>query len=124
MNAVVQTRAARAPNACPRLPSAISSDDSCDDRRDDRRVYKRNLVHVNPRRARPQRSPERLPTVSEACCGLANRDELRPGTLNYAPPMAGSFTPEGDVPVQGNLGGNDQSLAALKSTVPPENSAP
>ena len=36
----------------------------------------------------------------------------------------GSFTPWRGVFLQGNAGGNDQSMAPLKSTVPPENLAP
>jgi hypothetical protein len=35
----------------------------------------------------------------------------------------GRITPGGGVPVQGNLGGTDQLLGQLKSTVPPENLA-
>ena len=43
---------------------------------------------------------------------------------NQAAPEVGSCTPEGGFPVQGNVGGHDQSPASLKSTLPPENLVP
>ena len=60
-----------------------------------------------------QYSDEASAATTQAVDGIG---PLRPG-LTF---LLGSVTPAGGVSVQGNAGGDDQSRAARKSTVPPE----